>query len=129
MQPPPAHHADFQIEHRSLGPAVIVRAVGRVDTDTAPLLIEHVTRATHQATPPGPVVVDLREVHIFGFRGIAALLEAHHHCQQRQFDLRVLAAYSVTRPVQVSDADKVLTICPTLTEALQTGALDEQAPH
>ena len=129
MQPPPPHNDTLQIEHRSRGPAVIVRAVGGVDTDTAPLLIQHLTLAAQQATPPGPVVVDLREIHMFGFRGIAALTKIHHQCQLWHLDLRVLANSAVARILQVSGADKALTICPTLTEALQTGMLDEQTPN
>jgi len=46
------------------------------------------------------VVVDLREIHLFGFRGIAALIKIHHHCQQRHLDLRVLANSSMTRILQ-----------------------------
>jgi len=117
MRTPPPPEC-LQIEHRVQGPAVIVRVAGTVDADAAPSLIEHLTAAALHATPPGPVVVDLRDVHVFGSSGIAALMETHQRCRQRHTELRVLATASVTRPLEITGTRDILTICPTLTEAL-----------
>lgn len=118
MQTSPSPGGALQVEWRLDGPAVIVSAVGEVDMDTAPILTEHITRAAGEATPPAPVVADLRGVQFFGSSGIAALLTAHHYCARRNTGLRVLATPLVTRPLEITGAHQVLTICPTLTAAL-----------
>jgi len=109
----------LHVERRSEGTAVVVRAVGEVDMHTAPLLDDHLTVATELATPPAPVVADLRDVHFFDSKGIAALIGAQQRCQQQNTGLRVLVSTPVMRPIAVLGMTDVFTLCPTLTAALQ----------
>jgi anti-sigma B factor antagonist len=114
----PTHY--LRINRRLAGPTVIVRAVGEVDIYTAPTLVEHLDAAIRIAAPPASVVADLSQVEFFGAKGITALIDADRHCRQRRITLHVVAAPAVTRPLDLVDGQKTLTVCPTLTDALTT---------
>jgi anti-anti-sigma factor len=109
----------LHVERRREGTAVVVRVVGEVDVHTAPLLDEHLTVATELATPPAPVVADLRDVHFFGSKGIAALIGAQHRCQQQRTALRVLVSTPVLRPITVLGMTDTFALYPSLTAALR----------
>jgi anti-anti-sigma factor len=73
--PPPGDDLDhFHVERRREGAVVVVRAAGDVDITTTPLLDDQLRIATALATPPAPVVADLRDVEFFGSNGISVLL-------------------------------------------------------
>lgn len=116
----PTHSQDFHlhVDQRVEGNAVIVRAVGEVDMLSVPVLAEQLTLAAETATPPGPVVADLREVVFFGSNGISALLVAQDECKQHDVAFRVLGTRIVTHPLDVTGASAALRISPTLTDAL-----------
>lgn len=119
-QPQPG---ELQVTHRVEGQAVIVHAVGEVDVHTAPDLTEHLAVAIKTATPPGPVVVDLRKIEFFGSRGVGVLLLAQQECDRHGTALRILATRRVIRPLDITGARADLTLCSTLTEALHSDSL------
>jgi anti-anti-sigma factor len=101
------------------GTAVIVHAVGDLDIYTAHVLAEHLTAAAATATPPGPVVADLRQVQYFGAEGITVLVNACHQCQRHRIYFHVVAGPIVVKPLELVGMPESLTMCPTLAEALQ----------
>lgn len=100
---------------------MVVRAVGDVDMVTAPVLAKELAHAAETVTPPALIVADLREVRFFGSSGIATLIVAHRQCQERRVTLRVVAGPSLTKRLTMSGLVGYLTICLTLTEALDSG--------
>jgi anti-sigma B factor antagonist len=108
----------LRVNRRLAGAAVIVRAVGEVDIYTAPVLVEQLAAAVRVASPPAPIVADLREVEFFGAKGIAALVDAQRECRRRCIPLHVVAAPAVARPLDLVDGQKLLIMRPTLTDAL-----------
>ncbi|HEX6353427.1 STAS domain-containing protein [Actinophytocola sp.] len=108
----------LRVDRRSEGRAVVVRVIGEVDVDTVPLLDDQLCIATDLAIPPAPVIADLRDVHFFGSKGIAALVGAQQRCQRRRTALRVLVSAPVMRPISVLGLTDEFTLCRTLTAAL-----------
>jgi anti-anti-sigma factor len=98
--------------------AVVVRAVGEIDMNTAPLLDEELAIAIDSVIPPIPVVADLRDVQFFGSNGIATLLSAQRRCEQQRIALRVLGSMPVRRPIDVLGMNGVFALFPTLDSAL-----------
>jgi len=111
-------HERLRVERRLDGMSMIVRAAGEVDLTTAPILATQLAAATNLTTPPAPVVADLRNVSFFGCKGIAVLLTADQRCVRHNTVLRVLCARPVTRSLEISGLQAVLTISPTLHDAL-----------
>ncbi len=108
----------LRVNRRLAGAAVIVRAVGDVDVYTAPVLVEQLAAAVGIASPPAPVVADLREVGFFGARGVAVLVDAQRDCRRRRIPFHVVAAPAVARPLDLVDGQELPTMRPTLTAAL-----------
>jgi len=119
MQTPPRHGDPLRVERSVQDSVVIVTAAGDVDMDTAPILLEELIFAVAQATPPAPVIVDLRDIEFFGSSGIAALLDAHQRCTQRDITLRVVATPIVTKPLAITGALPTVVIYTTLADALR----------
>jgi anti-sigma B factor antagonist len=112
------------VDEQVVDGVTVVRAVGEVNVRTASLLAARLAQATATTTPPVPVVVDLREVEFFGSTGISMLITAHRTCLDRFLSLRVVAGPSVTHRLGMVGLAEVLTIGPTLPEALH----DQQTP-
>jgi anti-sigma B factor antagonist len=108
----------LHVDQHNEGGAVVVRAAGEVDLGTAHTLIKYLTSAAEEVTPPAPVVADLREIQFFGSQGLAALVTAQQQCQQHHTALRLLVGPTVRRTLDITGMVDVLTICPTLTDAL-----------
>lgn len=119
MSATPSPNDYLRVDRRVDETAVVVHAVGEVDLYTAPVLAEQLARATATAAPSTPVVADLREIKFFGSRGFAALVTAHQQCQEQHISLRVVAGPLITHQLELVGLLDVLTVCPTLTEALE----------
>jgi anti-sigma B factor antagonist len=114
------HGDHLHIERRIEGKAVVVRAAGEVDVTTSSLLRDQLKLAAALATPPAPVVADLRDVEFCGSEGVAVLVEAAQRCQQQHAELRLIAGSAVLRPLDVLGLQDVFTLWPTLDAALDT---------
>ena len=85
---------------------------------TAPVLAKELAHAIETVTPPALIVADLHEVQFFGSSGIGTLILAHQQRQKRNITLRVIAEPSLIQRLNTSGLADYLTICLTLTEAL-----------
>lgn len=97
----------------------VLRVAGEVDIRTAPRLSEQV--AAHfagEATPVPALVFDLSEVTFFASVGLAVLAEAHRTATARASTVWVVAAdRAVTRPLEITGLDKVLTVVDSVEAA------------
>lgn len=80
-----------RVQHRAIGPGVVVHVAGEVDLVTAPRLVDELTTARAQASPPGPVVIDLTDVTFIASVGLSILIAHHRLCRQEDLELRVVA--------------------------------------
>ncbi|MDU0287832.1 STAS domain-containing protein [Saccharothrix longispora] len=93
---------------------VIVTVAGELDLDTAPRL-----RDVLLGPPPPVLVLDLTAVRFFGSSGLSLLLEANRHARCAGGELVLVAAGRVVlRPLEITGVVRVLTLFPTLAEAL-----------
>ena len=121
-------HDLLRVDRRGEGAAVVVRAVGEIDLVTVDLLSVQLTGAVQTVTPPGPVVVDLSAVTFLGSAGMAALIVTHRQCLQLGVFLRVVAQSVLTRRLALRGLVGVLTIRPTVSDALRVSDDDPHAP-
>jgi anti-anti-sigma factor len=101
--------------------AVVVSAVGEVDSETFATLVFHLDTALKRVLdhPARLLVIDLSRVTHFGSAGINAVLECHEHGQAAGASIRIAAANpEVLRPIQVTKLDGVLRVYPSITDAL-----------
>lgn len=120
MSPTDLPDDDLHVDQRVEGTAVVVRAAGDVDMATAPVLAKELAHAAETDTPPALIVADLREVQFFDSSGVGTLILTHQQCQKRNITLRVVAGPSLTKRLNASGLAGYLTICLTLTEALDS---------
>jgi anti-anti-sigma factor len=102
--------------------AVVVNAKGELDSNTAELFVTQLDAALRQAaTHAGRLVIlDLQGVTYFGSSGLNAVLQCHSNGAEAGTAVRVVAENAVVvRPIQVTKLDRVLSLYPTLSEALQ----------
>lgn len=119
----PVRHARPGNQHRSAGTAVVVRAVGEVDTATAPVLAAALRTGCTAARSPGPLVVDLTGLRFLSAAGLTPLVTTLWRCVERRVPLRVVAAHrDVLRPLHLTGLDALFDIRPSLAEALGPGA-------
>ncbi|MBF6330432.1 STAS domain-containing protein [Nocardia transvalensis] len=117
------------VDHEVGDDAVIVRAVGDVDISTVRILAERLTTALELASahPSRLLVVDLQEVTYFGSAGLNAALECHEQGLATGTTVRLVAdTPRVVRPIQVTNLDSVLSVFPTLEQALRTEDPEKQ---
>jgi anti-anti-sigma factor len=98
-------------------PGVVVAAVsGEVDMLTAPRLRDVVNAEIEDCAV---LVLDLSGVGFLGSAGLAVLVEASHEARRRQVELRLVAGgRSVSRPLEITGLDEVLTTFPTRDDAV-----------
>jgi anti-anti-sigma factor len=107
------------VTSRPVGDAVVVTVVGEIDLDSAPEIERHLDAAVGAEPAPRALVLDLTEVSYLDSCGLNLLVRAHQHCGAAHIALRVVAsARVVLMPLQVTELDQVLTVCPALSDAL-----------
>jgi anti-sigma B factor antagonist len=83
------------------GPSAAVRAVGEIDSTTAPLLDQHLVALLE--TDIRELTVDLRGVTFLDSAGLCVLATAHRRAVRQDVHLRVLASSrAVIRPMQIT---------------------------
>jgi anti-sigma B factor antagonist len=83
------------------GPSVCVRAVGEIDSTTAPLLDQHLGAVLE--TDVRELTVDLGGVTFLDSAGLCVLATAHRRAVRQGVHLRVLASSrAVIRPLQIT---------------------------
>jgi anti-sigma B factor antagonist len=102
------------------GSAVVVAVRGELDLATVPVLRERLDEVGDR--PAAPLVVDLSEVRFIASAGLALLVDLQHRCDERGVTLAVVATGSVVpRAIQVTALDQVLSVYPTVDEAVDGG--------
>jgi anti-sigma B factor antagonist len=103
--------------------AAVVRLEGEVDLATAEHAAERLRAAEAIAlvNPPAVVVLDLSRVTFLGSVGLAMMVEHNQLCAAMGGRLCVVVAgnQSAWRPIQLASLDGVLTIVPSVAEALR----------
>ncbi|MBP2325761.1 anti-anti-sigma factor [Kibdelosporangium banguiense] len=106
----------LRVDRRLDGAAVVLRASGEIDMNTAPLLAEELEQAI--STNPELIVVDLSDVTFFGSAGIAALLNAREQHTETGGRLRLVATHGpVLRSLEIAGVLELLPIYPSIPEA------------
>ena len=110
---------ELHISSSRLGTAVVLTVTGEIDLNTAPALQDAILDGIAEAGS-GRCVVDLTNVDFLGSAGLAALLEATAHTQDKPEPLRIVvdANRPVIRPIEVTGLDQVLALFHTVEEAL-----------
>jgi anti-sigma B factor antagonist len=104
----------LHVDRRQDGSAVVLRATGEIDMNTAPVLTEEFEKAIG----PPLVVVDLSDVTFFGSAGIAALLDAREQCEGAGSELRLVATnHPVLRSLEIAGVLELLPVYPTVADA------------
>lgn len=98
------------------GNGLVVRVAGVVDMLTARTLVEQLNRAL--ATGPSALIIDLTEVEFLASSGIAALTNAHRIAGHGCTVAVVAANYATSRPITLTKADREVTVCASMRDAL-----------
>ena len=101
--------------------SVIVRATGDIDSSTVAMLTGKLSAALQLARkhPARLVILDLQAVTFFGSAGLNAVLDCHEDGVADGTSVRLVADNAqVLRPIEVTSLDRVLSVYPTLPEAL-----------
>ncbi|GAA3813955.1 MULTISPECIES: STAS domain-containing protein [Amycolatopsis] len=102
------------------GSEVIVTIVGEVDLTTAPRVREAVKDARDSVGPVAltTVILDLSEVEHLDSLGLAVLVETAAECHSAEQALALVCPTPVvTRPLEMTGLDGILTITASLDEA------------
>ncbi|HYX98637.1 MAG TPA: STAS domain-containing protein [Mycobacterium sp.] len=102
--------------------AVLVHAVGEIDSSTAEQLRTRLQSALQQAESQGSrlLILDLQGVTYFGSAGLNAVLDCHKQGVRTGTSVRLVADNGlVVRPIEVTNLDSLLDLYPTLPDALE----------
>jgi anti-anti-sigma factor len=102
--------------------AVVVSAVGEVDSESFATLVFHLDTALKRALdhPARLLVVDLSGVTHFGSAGLNAVLDCQEKGQSAGTVVRIAASnLEVLRPIQVTKLDGILRPYPSVSAALE----------
>lgn len=95
---------------------VVLTIHGTVDMATAPQLSESIENALENR--PTAIVVDLGHVRFFASAGMTVLVTAHETVSSSARFAVVAAGPTTARPLKLVGVDKVVTIYPDITSAL-----------
>ncbi|MGH3525501.1 MAG: anti-sigma factor antagonist [Mycobacterium sp.] len=122
---PDAAASRLQIEVDQRGCAVIVHARGELDAYTMPIWRRVTREASAQATPPGPVIVDISRLDFISCGALVALALDADVCRARRINLIVVSrASTVHRIVAATDLDARLPIHSSTESALLATAAE-----
>ena len=102
--------------------AVLVHAIGEIDSSTAEQLRSQLKSALKQAESQESrlLILDLQGVTYFGSAGLNAVLDCHKQGVRAGTSVRLVADNGlVVRPIEVTNLDSLLDLYPTLSDALE----------
>lgn len=106
----------LQVSAENVDGAAVVSAVGEVDSLTAHLLRDELTRQFD--TAPARVVVDLSKIEFLGSVGLSALVAAAERGSASGIALHLVAGRTVRRVIDATGLHPVLTVYDDLASAL-----------
>jgi anti-anti-sigma factor len=118
----PNASSGLRVQPDVAGHSVVLTVVGELDMATAPILVDHLRAAEAAVVPPAPFVLDLTQLGYLGSPGLSLLVEHHWRCAELGSPLRVVAPQrGVRRLIEITGLDELLTVVPTLREAVDIG--------
>ncbi|HEX5113714.1 MAG TPA: STAS domain-containing protein [Pseudonocardiaceae bacterium] len=113
----PSQRADaLVVTAQQQGNCEVLTVSGEIDLSTEALLRDPIARCLH--TRPRVLVVDLSAVTFMGSSGLSALREAQDQGAPHTLVRVVVASRAVLRPIHVTGVERMLSIYPTLEQAL-----------
>jgi anti-anti-sigma factor len=103
----------------------VVAVSGDVDMLTAPALQDSINEILDDALTG--LVIDLTDVQFLASVGLQVLAETHEKVRYSMRFAVVAANRATERPIQLTGLDEVLTVFPTLTDALDATRVDAVA--
>lgn len=100
--------------------AVVLELTGQVDLGAEPVLSRTIDAAMDQR--PNLLVVDLSQVDLLTSAGMAVLLGSHNRAQGQTLFRIVASGEADLRPLEMLGLTKVMSIFPTLDDALAAAA-------
>lgn len=110
------------VECEDRGDAIVVSARGDIDSSTVSELTAKLAIALQHAVvhPARLVILDLQAVTYFGSAGLNAVLDCREEGDAAGTSVRVVADDpQVTRPIEVTNLDRVLEVYPRMADALR----------
>ncbi|MFD4637059.1 STAS domain-containing protein [Lentzea sp. NPDC058436] len=101
------------VDHHGI---TVVVVAGEIDMTTEDSPLNQALSAVRRK--PAGLVVDLGAVSFFGSAGINLVLNVWRHAVSDGVPLAVVGGRTVSRPLEMSGADAVLSLHPSLAEAL-----------
>jgi anti-sigma B factor antagonist len=111
----------LDVRRETVGRLTVLHVTGEIDTDTAPLLREHLAVARQNTTGATPLVIDLTGVTYMASPGLSVLIEAHNEHRRQHTRLTVVAGSRATRvPIMTTGLHAQLNVVIDLAQALPT---------
>lgn len=109
----------LRVQREGNGARVVVHVAGELDLVTAPDLVNELTTARAEVTPPGPLVIDFTDVTFMASVGLGILIAHTRLCRQVDVELRVAAGNrTVARTINKTGLDTTLAVFANLADAL-----------
>jgi anti-sigma B factor antagonist len=110
---------DIAVETTEVHGLAVTRISGEVDLVGVELIRAELTAQLDRR--PAALVADMSGVTVLGSLGIAALIEAHQRAVATGVAFTVVARHrAVTRPLRLTEVDRLLTVLPTLDDVVAT---------
>jgi anti-anti-sigma factor len=111
-----SHGPRFDIQATSIGETLVLEVLGDLDAFTAPQLAEAIMASL--ADQPASLIVDLSKLDFLGSAGMTALIEGNEAAGSAQRFGVVADGPTTARPMKIVGLDGILSIYPTLDDAL-----------
>jgi anti-anti-sigma factor len=108
---------DVAVETTEVHGLAVTRISGEVDLVGVDLIRAELTAQLDRR--PSVLVADMSGVTVLGSLGIAALIETHQRAVAAGVAFTVVAGHrAVTRPLRLTEVDRLLTVLPTLDDVV-----------
>jgi anti-sigma B factor antagonist len=106
-------------DHQLREGAVIVRFEGEVDMAVADEFVSHLNAALDEASADRPLIIDLEAVSFFGSCALNDVLRCHDEGARNGIAVRLATnSHIVIRVIQATGLDEILSVYPTIDDAL-----------
>ena len=111
------NQARLHVEHKDIAGAIVLTVTGEIDMDSRSILAEALSKAA--AAHPSVVIVDLAAVTFMDSTGLTTLLVARRDLAGQGGRIALVQVQPpLLRVLNMTGADRVITICPTVDQAL-----------
>ena len=122
-----AHHDGFQVRESWSDRLVVLSVCDVVDMLSAPRMSDAICDALGKA--PAGLIVDLTGVHFLASVGMSVLVAAQEAAEAMSVPFGIVAEGAATsRPIRLLGIDAILTLYPTLGDALRDSRCGNDEP-